>query len=103
MEKDQPVSLHVEPHCIEITWFYRRGDADEIVGSVNEASFRTFAQMRRWVEDEIPARDCGDDLELDYVEMVERGIFVDEEGIPTDLRLVATYEHGPQEWVWHTG
>jgi hypothetical protein len=88
----------------EIIWRYRRGDADEIVGSIQQADFNTWAQMRKYVESQVPkCREPKPGLELDYVTIDQLGDFADDDGCPSDRRLIATYEDGPELWTWAKG
>lgn len=104
--------LSIDPLCVtavamkaRITWVYRRGDEAEIIGSINETDFNTWAQARAWIESEIPARAEIDDAHLDYVELDELGDFEDPVTAETSRsRGVAFYKHGPVypagSWVW---
>ena len=81
-----------------ITWNYYSPELEaEYIPSINEMTANTWAQVRKWVEQQIETRNVE---ELDYIDIDEIGNFKDSEGIPIEFKPIAIYEHGTRNWEW---
>jgi hypothetical protein len=83
-----------------ISWnYYNTVTETEYCASINEMVANTWAQVRTWVENQIPDRTTGNSI-LDTIEIDEIGQFADSDGESCDSRPIAIYEHASGIWEW---